>query len=479
MILRTIRARVAGLYLLLLAAVFVLFGAFLFFYMRQLFYEELDGEVLEETEEITAAFVRHTRASAPSGVREFEREFLSALPRRTVVDIRGPAGRPPVTLPMNLKDAAFAAIPDPPRAEAPPIRPFTVSIPGAPAWKDGHRAFANRFLDDAGNAWVCRFATPLRPVRERLEHFVRRYIAASLFLYLLFLGGGWLLARRALEPVERIAEAARRIGRTTLHARVPVPEPRDEIRALAETLNGLLGRVEEAFREVERVTADAAHELRTPIARMRTEIELAIGRTREPRGDAETFESLLSGASRLARLVDDLLLLARSDAGAIAPRLEPVAVGPLLETVRETAEVLGAPRGIRVALEAVPPGLSARGEAGMLERILLNLAHNGILYNRDGGTLSMSAAASEGFVRIRIADEGGGIPKDRLPFLFRRFYRADEARSPGKGSGLGLAIADALARAHGGRIDVESEPGKGSAFTVVLPAAGASEPSAA
>jgi signal transduction histidine kinase len=204
--------------------------------------------------------------------------------------------------------------------------------------------------------------------------------------------------------------------------RLPVPASRDEIRTLAETFNRLLDRVEDAVHDVERVTADAAHELRTPIARVRTEVELAMGRPREPRADGETLESVLAGMVRLSRLVDDILLLARADAGALVPRRSVVPLAPLLESVRETAEVLGAPRSIRVALAPVDEGLVADADPEMLERILVNLAHNGIRYNRDEGLLEISASRREGELRIRIADTGLGIPKELVALLFRRFY---------------------------------------------------------
>jgi len=193
-----------------------------------------------------------------------------------------------------------------------------------------------------------------------------------------------------------------------------------------------------------------------------------MGRSREPEADGEMLESVLAGLARLSRLVDDILLLARADAGALASRRSDVKMAPLLEGIREMAEVLGAPRSIRVSVTPVSEELTVRGDAEMLERMLLNLADNGIRHSRDKGLLEISAAVAGEELRIRVADTGDGIPADQLPLVFRRFFTVDKARSSGGGTGLGLAIASAIASAHGGRIDVASVEGHGSVFTVVL-----------
>jgi len=467
--LASVRSRVVGLYLFLLLGVFTFFGVFLFVEMRESFRKDLDADVREEAAEVVGGFVQHLRDRKPEWVETFVEGLKDAFPRRGIVDFRGPPTEASITFPPRFRGAIAELVPEPGDGALGVTEARSIRIPNVPAGEAPYRAVALAFLDAGGNRWVCRLAYPLATVQQRLDAFVGRYLLASAFLFLAFFGGGWLLAGRALAPVAAMTEAARRIDRRSLAERLPVPGARDEIRALAETFNELLARVESAFAEVERVTADAAHELRTPIARIRTEVELAIGRSREPEADGETLESVLAGVARLTRLVDDILLLARADAGALGPRLSEIKVAPLLEGVRETAEVLGAPRSIRVSVAPVPEELAVRGDAEMLERMLLNLAHNGIRHNRDEGLLEISAAALGQEVRIRVADTGDGIPADQLPLVFRRFFRVDEARSSGGGTGLGLAIAAAIAAAHRGRIDVASEEGRGSVFTVTLP----------
>ena len=468
MSLASVRSRVVGLYLLLLLAVFAVFGVFLFFEMKLAFRDDLDADVRDEATEVAGAFVRHLKDRSPGWVEAFEEGLEDAFPRQAIVDIRGPSTEASVTFPRRFRGTMAALVPEPAGDALGLSEARSIRIPILPGPEGAYRAAALVFRDGDGNRWVCRCAYPLLTIQGRLDVFVRRYFLASAFLFLAFLGGGWLLAGRALAPVAAMTEAARRIDRRSFGERLPVPRTRDEIRALAETFNELLARVESAFAEVERVTADAAHELRTPIARIRTEVELAMGRSREPEADGEMLESVLAGLARLSRLVDDILLLARADAGALASRRSDVKMAPLLEGIREMAEVLGAPRSIRVSVTPVSEELTVRGDAEMLERMLLNLADNGIRHSRDKGLLEISAAVAGEELRIRVADTGDGIPADQLPLVFRRFFTVDKARSSGGGTGLGLAIASAIASAHGGRIDVASVEGHGSVFTVVL-----------
>jgi len=340
---------------------------------------------------------------------------------------------------------------------------------------------------------------------EGLYAAERRYlwsIAALLPLALVLAGGGgWLLARRALRPVDHMAATARRIGAEDLTRRLEGAEVEDELGRLARTLNEMLARLEAAFAQVRRFSADASHELRTPLTVLRGEIEVAL---RAPR-DAEEYRRVLAGVleevESMARLVDDLLLLSRADAGALRWDLGPVELDRLVEEAAREGEVLGRGVGVQVKIDRLEP-LMVTGDDQRLKQLLRNLVDNGVKYTPPGGRVTLALQArslsaeqssrqfgetaggagqstdqphdrSPGWAEIVVRDTGIGIPAEALPRIFERFYRVDSSRSRETGgAGLGLCIAKTIAEAHGGTIQVQSTPGSGSTFTVILPLSG-------
>ena len=283
---------------------------------------------------------------------------------------------------------------------------------------------------------------------------------------------GARLARRALRPIDRIVTTARRLGEANLTERLPHPGTRDEIGRLVATLNDMLARIERGVDAQRRFTADASHELRSPLSRLRAELEVTL---RRPRDRAEYEEALRSGldeVERLSRLTDELLLLARLDAGDVreAPPA-PVALGPLLDDAVRRLAPVAARRGVAVTLQAsaspvVPVGPSTVG------LVMTNLLENAVKFSPPGGRVTVALAAEAGEALVSVADTGPGIPTEELPRLFERFHRGTAARvAEAPGVGLGLAICRALVERHGGRIAVESPPGGGATFRVHLPLA--------
>jgi signal transduction histidine kinase len=296
-----------------------------------------------------------------------------------------------------------------------------------------------------------------------------------------------------------MTQAARRIEAERLAERLEGAETDDELGRLAHTLNEMLARLEAGFAQVRRFSADASHELRTPLTILKGEIEVALRSAREPSEYQRVLESALEEVERMARLVDDLLMLSRADAGALRWDNEPVELDRLVEDVAKRGEVLARARGVQVSIQQLEP-LIAHGDEQRLRQLLLNLVDNAVKYTpaagrvtlslRRGGGGSGDPATSEAEVpptpppsrtpvgsasewaEISVADTGVGIPSDALPRIFDRFYRVDGARSrEAGGTGLGLCIAKTIAEAHAGRIEVVSTPGAGSAFTVHLPIA--------
>lgn len=291
-------------------------------------------------------------------------------------------------------------------------------------------------------------------------------------LALALLGGVWL-ARRSVAPIARMAATAGRISAQDLATRLDVADVPDELRGLAQAFNATLDRLAAAFEQQARFTADASHELRTPVAVIRTQAEAALRRDRPPAEYRAALEACLRAAERMTNTVEGLLTLARADAGAGLAAAEAVGLAPLVDAACEALR--GPAAAAEVALRAdVPADAVTRGDRALLADVVQNLVANAIRYNRPGGTVTVTAAGHAGTVELRVADTGIGIPADALPHLFERFYRVDPARSRAQGgSGLGLAIVAWIVRAHGGSVEVASTEGQGSTFTVRLPAAGA------
>jgi len=309
--------------------------------------------------------------------------------------------------------------------------------------------------------------------RENVYATQRRFLlalAAVLPIALLLAGGGgWMLARRALRPVDRMTETARRISAEHLTGRVVETGAGDELDRLGQTLNAMLGRLDAAFQEMRQFTADASHELQTPLTILKGEMEVALRSPRSPEEYQRILKSALEEIDRIARLVDGLLLLARADAGVLRMDRRPADLAQLVEEVYGQTRILAEARSVNLRLGPVEP-ISVPGDYAHLRRLLLNLVDNAVKYTLPDGRVTISLQPSGGWASIRVEDTGMGIPPEDQARIFQRFYRSAEARSRGEGgAGLGLCIARSIAEAHGGRIEVESATGRGSTFTVLLP----------
>jgi heavy metal sensor kinase len=282
-------------------------------------------------------------------------------------------------------------------------------------------------------------------------------------------GGGWLLARRALKPVDEMTEAARRISAEHLNERLGTTGTGDELDRLATTLNDMLGRLDLAFRQIRQFSADASHELQTPLTILKGELEVALRTPRTPEEYRRILASALEESERIARLVEGLLLLSRADAGVLRMDRKAVELGQLIVEVYEQIQVLADARGVTLALGALMP-MTIQGDREHLRRLLLNLVDNGIKYTPSGGRVTLSLQEKGEWAVLRVADTGIGFSPEEQERIFQRFYRAPNAGSQShEGSGLGLCIARSIAEVHGGRIQVDSTPGGGSTFTVFLP----------
>jgi signal transduction histidine kinase len=294
------------------------------------------------------------------------------------------------------------------------------------------------------------------------------FIALPLFLGLAGLGG-YFTAKRNLRPLESMAEQARLITGNSLHKRLEPGLAAEELAVLAAAFNELLGRLDKSFDTMHRFVADASHELRTPLSVIRGEADVALTQERGPSEYRQSLAVILDESRLLSRLVEDLLNLARADAGRLTLQVRSFYFSDLLADCYRSVQGLAKARG--VALECRTSGdVAFTGDEDLLRRLVVNLLDNGIRYTPAGGTVTAEVDAQPTGVRLRIMDTGIGISPDATAHVFERFFRTDNARSRADGGfGLGLSIVKSIAESHQGTVEVESRPAKGSTFTVVLP----------
>jgi len=294
-------------------------------------------------------------------------------------------------------------------------------------------------------------------------------IGIGLFAFVGAAGAYWI-AKQSLHPVRHLSHLAQEIQVQTLHQRLPAEGPPDELKELADAFNGMLARLERAFEQESRFIADAAHELRTPLANLRTNLEVVQQDSRATLSDYKEMSSVLERAlSRLEKLVEDLLLLAK---GEKEIRTEPVEMEVLLNEIIQEIEPLARTHQIRVSLN-ITDQVIVLADTPLLSRAISNLLENGIRYNRPGGSVTVSVRRATSGVEICVEDTGIGIPLEAQSHIFERFYRVDRSRARDRGGyGLGLSIAAHIIQLHGGNIRLQSTPGMGSIFTIWLPRIG-------
>jgi len=321
-----------------------------------------------------------------------------------------------------------------------------------------------------GNSFSINAAVPTEPFDQALDRF--RLIEKRFLPLLVVLASvlGYWLSGMALAPVNRIIESAEQIGLQNLSQRLEVPKAVDELRRLTVTLNAMLERIESSVKRIRQFTANASHDLRTPVSLIRTHAELALRRTRSDAEYRESLGRILNVSEETTQLIERLLTLARADAGAAQLHFTKTDLSIGLEKAARQAEVLARSKGLSFRTEICPAQLLVHGDAAAIESLLLAILDNAVKYTSTGGMVELRCSADEGAALIEVKDTGIGIAEEDIPRVFDRFFRADQSRSAEiKGSGLGLSIAQWIAETHQGRIEVESKLGLGSIFRITLP----------
>lgn len=360
-----------------------------------------------------------------------------------------------------------------------PLPTSSMSLQTALAGRDAHDTLALPdqrvalysvpFLQESRAPAVLQVVAPLQPLEGSLAQL--RLVLALIVVGVSALAGaiGAFLATQAMRPVDRMTRSARAMGSgADFSRRLPRPARQDELGRLATTFNDMLTRLEQAFVTQRRFLADAAHELRTPLTGIRTNVETLLRQSGSELSDCQdTLGAVLRETDRMTRLVADLLVLARADAGQ--PLVcRPLALDEILLDVYQQEQVLA--NGVRLILGDFQP-VEIQGDPDRMKQMLLNLTDNALRYTQAGGTVTLDLFRNNGSVILRVSDTGPGIPPEQQTRVFERFYRIDQPRSRSAGgTGLGLAICQWIAEAHEGRIELESQVGVGSVFSVILPA---------
>jgi heavy metal sensor kinase len=358
-------------------------------------------------------------------------------------------------------------------ADVPIERPAALKKPGlgeSRLVKGVSVRFLSRPVTVLGKLYTVQVAALTGEIEEGLARFRWTLVLLIPAVLAIATGGGWWMSRRAVAPVDEITASARSIGESSLSRRLPVPGTNDELDRLSLTLNQMLERIEDAFRRVTEFTADASHELRTPIALVRTTAELALRKQRSEGDYRAALEEILNEAERTTGLIENLLTLARADAGKAQLERSPLDAASLLLEAGEQAGKLAAQKEISFTHYPLDPGPQIVGDAGALRRLLLIVLDNAVKYTPPGGSVTLMGRTEGERLHVEVRDSGIGIAAPDLPHIFERFYRADKSRSRDSGgAGLGLSLAKWIAGAHGGEIFVESAIGKGSVFRLVFP----------
>jgi two-component system heavy metal sensor histidine kinase CusS len=440
---------------LALALVLIGFSALIYWLLAEALYERLDRSLLAELNELEKDDRMTSRRDERlrHWIYEFkEHENISCI----VYDSSGKVHD-------RTTELAEATIPPvPARSPGEPVH-ANVSLPII-----GRQRTLARRLSLGGQEFTVLLLAPLEEVDRELGELLS-VLAMAVPMAILGAGGlAYGLARKALAPVQELDRSTQEITADRLDRRLSVANPTDELGRLAETINDMIARLERSFSEIRRFTADASHEIRTPLTAIRTETEVALRKPLTASEYQHLLESILEECDRMSRLTDQLLTLARQDAGAGRPAFEDIDLSRLVREVAETLRPLAESKGLHLEFDADGPARMSGDNLG-LRQVFFNVLDNAIKYTPSGGNIAVQLNDKDGQVVVTIKDTGVGIAPEHLAHVFDRFYRVDKARSRDEGgTGLGLSIARGTVLAHGGQIELTSAPGQGTTCNVTL-----------
>ncbi len=449
----SIRLRLTIWYSAVLLAGLILLGYTAWFSLRQRLVTEFDGRIARQAEGLRTALDSEGVADDLAQLREEVSESTGQMPVGSVIQIRTKTGK--------LVSSSMESW------------PITFSQSGANEFSTiqhnsrNFRALKNRIYC-AGRPLDLFIAIPSDQIDGMLQAF--RAILWTMIPGMLAIAGlgGWWISRRALAPVDDITNIAKLITMQNLSQRLTVPQTGDELQRMSETWNAVLTRLESAVERTRQFTADASHELRTPVALIRATAELALRRERSADEYQTSLRQILLESERMTQLTNDLLFLSAADATRLDMPVSPVGLNALVSESIKESSALAQSRGICLSLDLhAEQDLVSVNEAG-LKRLMLIFIDNALKFTPPNGSVIVSTATDKEGIIVSVRDSGPGIQPEAIPHIFERFYQADPSHNGNNGAGLGLSIAQMIAVAHGSSIRVESAPDAGSCFSITL-----------
>lgn len=486
----TITFKISILYTGILGAILLVFSGILYFSISYSLYANLDDNLELKTREVTTAINSYLkvigsdrksfvfsvkrairledREPGPAQLEATEDRWLDTAEKLDLKDdfiLFAAAGGEVIAFSENLTDEMidlFRKLPTLPGGE-----PAVFNEVG---WeKEAFRIITVPYKYQEAD-YIIQVGTSLKPAIWLLRR-EKMFIVADIFLVLLFTAFlGRFFARRILRTVKDIARTARGISSEDLSARVSTQHADEEMLALVEAFNDMISRLERSFETIGQFSSNVSHEMKTPLAIMRGEAEVALRKVRTPEEYQEVLDRILIQIKRLLGTVDSLLLLMRIDYRPEAVRLKPIDLSSFLHDVQEQTVVLAEKKGIAVVADIPPEPIPVQGDEIRLRSLFMNLVSNAMRFTPAGGSIFLTAHSDGRNVSVTVRDTGPGIAPKDLPRVFDRFFHKNPAHlRDGRGSGLGLSLALSIARRHDGGITASSPPGEGACFTVTLP----------
>jgi two-component system OmpR family sensor kinase len=460
---KTIKFKLTSWYVVILGIILCSFSLFLYFTLADSLYSGVDTKIK------TMADIVASSARSPLGadLDQIMTEHLGIKPLGRFIQLLDESGKIGERS-TNLRDAQIPISVQTLRAASKGNTTFeSVQVLG----KYPLRVVTMPIIDNGRMVGIVQVGSSLEGVEEALHQLLLILLIAVPAALLVASAGGLFLANKALRPVDEISQIARRIGSGDLSQRIRIKRAKDELGRLASTFNEMIAKLEKSFRQVKRFTADASHELKTPLTILRGEVEVGLKKKRALKEYQRILVSNLEEISRMSRIVDDLLTLSRADMGELTMVREETVLSPLAQEVCSDLQMLARDKGVQLRFKG--DGITkVEGDPLFLRQLILNLTENGLKYTPAGGKVELKVEGDrrQGVARILVSDTGMGIPEKDLKRIFDRFYRVDKARSRETGgTGLGLSICQWIVQAHEGQIAVQSKVEKGSTFTVTLP----------
>ena len=318
---------------------------------------------------------------------------------------------------------------------------------------------------------IVQVGTSLEDFDDSMRRLLIILIIGIITSVSLTIGVGYLMAKKALKPVDKIRRAAVKISSRNLEEYIDIGARRDELGKLAETFNAMISRLRDAFQRINQFSVDVSHELKTPLTILKGGTEVALRKERNPEEYRALLASHLEEIDRMSQIIDDLLLLSKADTGKMQLNVSEIDLKDLILQVYVGMKISAEKKDVALIVDDLQD-TRLKGDELKLRRMLWNIVENGIKYTNSGGRVEISSASDDGYVRINVRDTGVGIGEEDIKYVFDRFYRADRARKRESGTGLGLSISKWIAEAHRGAIEVESHPPSGSLFSIKLPVSG-------